>query len=75
MKAEREGAGKRESARGGLDDGESSEGGGEKRDTRGKNGTKGQLFITLCDEAVSTAVIWCVAQSMAPTRTKPPTNH
>lgn len=50
--------------RGGLDDGESTKRGGGKRHKRGKNGTKGQLFITLRDGAGGPAIIWCAVESM-----------
>ena len=43
--------------------------GGEKRNKRGKNGTKGQLFITLCDGAGGRDVIQCVVESMRQTHT------
>lgn len=50
---------------GGLYDGESSKRGAEKRNKRGKNGTKGQLFITLRVAAGGPVINWCVCRSDA----------
>lgn len=60
----------REDEEGGLCDGESRERGREKRNKQGKNGTKGQLFITLLHGPGVPAVIWCVVESMQRTHTQ-----
>lgn len=59
---------------GGLGDRERSKRGAEKRNKQGKNGTKGQLFITVRIGAGGPDINWCGANQRQQTHTHNTTN-